>query len=204
MRGFYFITDAVLSRRDNISDVKDALKAKVRVVQYRDKTKTSKGLFEEALELRRICKNAVFLINDRVDIALSVKADGVHLGKQDLPYSVARALLGNKKIIGLTVHTLQEAIEAKRLGAQYIGVGPVFPTNTKQDAGSPVGIEFIREIKKQVGLPVVAVGGISLSNAADVVRAGADGLCAISAVVTKKDVRGQIQKFQKLFARKWT
>lgn len=199
MRGFYFITDASISRKGNISDVKNALKAKVKVVQYRDKTKSTKELFEEALELRRICKNAIFLVNDRIDIALSVKADGVHLGQQDLPYSIARRLLGNKKIIGLTVHTLQEAIEAEHLGAQYIGVSPIFATNTKQDAGSPVGIELIKKIKKRVSLPLMAIGGINLSNALEVMRAGADGVCAISAVLTKQDVRKEIEKFQELF-----
>jgi thiamine-phosphate pyrophosphorylase len=201
MRGLYFITDACLSRKGNISDVRQALKARVEVVQYRDKQKSTRELFEEALQIRKICKDAVFLVNDRVDLALAVKADGVHLGRWDLPYPVARKLLGPKKIIGLTVHTLQQALEAQKLGAQYIGVSPVFGTRTKQDAGPPVGLELIRRIKNRVSTPVIAIGGIDLAHAQDVVLAGADGLCAISAVVTKKDVRREIEKFQKLFVK---
>jgi thiamine-phosphate pyrophosphorylase len=199
MRGYYFITDATLSRAGNVNDVKNALAARVEVVQYRDKYKSTKEMYEEALELRRICKDALFLVNDRVDIALSVEADGVHLGSQDLSYSVARKILGDKKIIGLTVHTLKQAIEAQELGAQYIGVSPIFLTDTKQDAGNPVGVALIKKIKKHVSLPLVAIGGIDLSNAQKVIRAGADSLCAISAVVTKQDVRKEIEKFQRLF-----
>ncbi|MFH0827520.1 MAG: thiamine phosphate synthase [Candidatus Omnitrophota bacterium] len=199
MRGYYFITDAVLSRAGNASDVKCALKAKVEVVQYREKNKSTKEAYEEALRLRRICKDVLFLVNDRLDLALSVGADGVHLGGVDLPYAVARKLLGPRKIIGLTVHTLDEAIEAQRLGAQYIGVSPIFRTDTKQDAGRPVGVELIRKIKGCVSLPVIAIGGIDLSNAKQVIAAGADGLCAISAVVNKQNIRKEIEKFQKLF-----
>jgi thiamine-phosphate pyrophosphorylase len=123
----------------------------------------------------------------------------VHLGRDDLPYSVARRLLGRKKIIGLTVHTLKQAIQAQRSGADYVGVSPVFTTNTKLDAGKPVGIELIREIKKRISLPIIAIGGINLSNAREVIRAGADGLSAISAVLAARDVRLEIEKFQRLF-----
>jgi len=199
MRGFYFIIDSRLSRAGNISDVKNALAAKVEVVQYRNKQADTRQMYEEALKLRKVCKNVKFLINDRVDIALSVNADGVHLGQDDLPYLVARKLLGKKKIIGLTVHSLTEAEEAKNLGADYLSVSPIFATSTKQDAGIPVGIELIKKIKKQVSIPIVAIGGINLLNAKEVIRAGACGLCAISAVITKPDVKLEIEKFQKLF-----
>ncbi|MFH1458155.1 MAG: thiamine phosphate synthase [Candidatus Omnitrophota bacterium] len=202
MKGYYFITDAGQSRAGNASDVKNALKAHVEVVQYRDKSKSTKELYQEALALRKICKDALFLINDRLDIALSVKADGVHLGWEDLPYAVARKLIGDKKIIGLTVHTLQQAIQSQRSGAQYIGVSPIFKTNTKQDAGPPVGVRLIKEIRRHVSLPVIAIGGIDLSNAKDVIDSGADGLCAISAVVAENDVKKEIEKFQRLFRQK--
>jgi thiamine-phosphate pyrophosphorylase len=142
----------------------------------------------------------IFLINDSVDIALYVEADGVHLGSDDLPYSTARRLLGDKKIIGMTVHNLEEALEAQRLGADYLGVSPIFSTNTKSDAGKPVGAGLIKEIKKQVSLPIIAIGGITLGNASRVMQAGADGLCAISAVITKQDVKAEISKFQALFS----
>jgi thiamine-phosphate pyrophosphorylase len=199
MIGYYFITDAHLSRKGNISDVKEALKAGVKFIQYREKYASTKKMYEEALRLRRICKDAFFLINDRVDIALSVGADGVHIGQDDLPYPLARKLLEANKIIGFTVHNLKEAKAAKRLGANYLSLSPIFSTTTKLDAGIPVGISLIKEIKKCVGIPVIAIGGINLFNANKVVRAGADGLCAISAVITKKDVRAEIEKFQLLF-----
>jgi thiamine-phosphate pyrophosphorylase len=199
MRGYYFITDSKLSRAGNISDVRNALKAKVEVVQYREKYKSTREMFLEALKLRKICKNALFLINDRVDIALSVNADGVHLGKNDLPYAVARKLLGKKRIIGLTVHTLKQAETAQNLGADYIGVSPIFATNTKPDAGMAKGVRLIKKIKARVSIPVVAIGGINLSNARDAILAGADCLCAISAVLPKPDVRLEIEKFQELF-----
>jgi thiamine-phosphate pyrophosphorylase len=199
MRGFYFITDSLLSRRGNIGDVKNALAAKVEVVQYREKSLSTKEMYEEALILRKICKNVTFLINDRVDIALSVDADGVHLGQEDLPYRLARKLLGKKKIIGLTVHNLSKAEEAQELGADYIGISPIFSTNTKKDAGTPAGIDLIKKIRKRIYLPIVAIGGIKFANALQVIHAGADCLCAISAVVSKSDVKREIEKYQKLW-----
>jgi len=199
MKGYYFITDAGLSRAGSIKDVKNAIKAGVKVVQYRNKNKTTAELYKEAAALRCICKNVVLLINDQVDIALAVAADGVHLGQEDMPIKEARRLLGKKKIIGMTVHTVREAKEAQRLGADYLGVSPVFATATKPDAGEPAGIVLIKKIKKAVSLPLVAIGGITLENASQVIIAGADAVCAISAVVTKKDVKKEILKFQKLF-----
>ena len=202
MEGYYFITDSKLSRAGNISDVENAVAAGVEVVQYRNKEKSAKEMKDEALVLREICKDITFLINDRVDIALAVGADGVHLGNEDLSFSKARELLGNDKIIGLTVHSLKEALVAQDVGAGYLGVSPIFTTTTKPDAGTPSGVRLIREIKKHIAIPIIAIGGITLDNAPEVVRAGADGLCAISAVVTKPDVKAEIDKFQLLFHRK--
>lgn len=199
MKGFYFITDANLSRAGNISDVKNALAAGVEVVQYRNKNATTKEMYSEALRLRQMCKNIIFLINDRLDIALGVGADGAHLGRFDLPYKTARRLLGKSKIIGRTVHNLKEAKEAQSQGADYIGVSPIFATRTKPDAGRPCGVELIKRIKKHISIPIIAIGGIDLSNAKEVVQAGADGLCAISSVVRSCNVREEIEKYQELF-----
>jgi len=199
MKGYYFITDAKTSRAGNLNDVKNAVRANVEVVQYREKYKNTHQMYEEAVKLRAICKDIKFLINDRVDIALAVDADGVHLGNDDLPFSVARKLLGKNRIIGVTAHNLKEAQRAEKLGADYLGVSPIFLTTTKPDAGKPAGLELIRQIKKNVSLPIVAIGGINLSNAKDVVNAGADSLCAISAVVSAADVKAEIEKFQALF-----
>jgi len=202
MRGFYFITDARLSSAGNISDVRNAMAAKVKIIQYRDKQASTKEMYEEAVQLRRICKNVTFLINDRIDIALSADADGVHLGQDDLPYATARKLLGKKKIIGVTVHSVEEAQEAQRLGADYVSISPIFATKTKIDAGIPKGITLIKKIREYISIPIVAIGGLNLSNAAEVIKAGADGLCAISVVVTKRDVKAEIEKFQELFGYK--
>ena len=142
----------------------------------------------------------IFLINDRVDIALAAEADGVHLGQSDMPCLAARKLLGPEKIIGVTVHNLAEALQAESIGADYLGVSPIFQTATKPDAGKPAGISLIEEIRAQVEIPLIAIGGINHSNASEVVRAGADGLCAISCVVAKENVRDEIIKFQKIFS----
>ncbi len=200
MRGFYFITDAGLSRAGNVSDVAQAVAAGVRVVQYRDKHSQPEQARAEAWKLRKLCRDVLFLVNDRVDLALEVEADGVHLGQDDLPYAAARRLLGPHKIIGLTVHNVREALEGVQWGADYLGVSPIFPTRTKADAGAAGGLRLLREIRGRVSLPLIAIGGINPANAREVIRAGADGLCAISAVVTGADVRAAIEEFQQLFA----
>lgn len=201
IKGYYFITDSGLSRSGNIEDVKAAVRSGVKVVQYRNKHASSRQMFVEALQLRDICKDIVFIVNDRVDIALAVGADGVHLGQDDLPCPSARRLLGKSRLIGVTVRTIQEAEKALADGADYIAAAPVFATSTKTDAGKPVGTGFVRELKKVYKVPVAAIGGITLENAKSVVGAGADSICAISCVVTKEDAAAEIRKFQKLFAR---
>ncbi|HSA30734.1 MAG TPA: thiamine phosphate synthase [Candidatus Omnitrophota bacterium] len=196
--GYYFITDSTLGR-GGANDVKQAIAAKVAAVQYRNKNFSSREMLMEALELRKLCRKTIFLINDRVDIALAVDADGVHLGQDDLPCRAARRLLGKNKIIGLTVHSVEEAIAAQEMGADYIGVSPIFATLTKADAGKSIGIKGLKKIREQVSIPIVAIGGINLSNALEVIQAGADAVCAISAVITKPDVCAEIKKFQALF-----
>jgi thiamine-phosphate pyrophosphorylase len=199
VKGYYFITGAALSRRGNMSDVKNALAAGVRIIQYRAKEAGTRQMLAEAQELRNLCRGAIFLVNDRVDVALAVDADGVHLGQEDLPYETARRLLGSGKIIGITVGSLEEARLAARQGADYLGISPIFFTRTKSDAGSPTGLALIREIRNAISLPLAAIGGITLTNAPEVIAAGADMICAISEVVTKADVQAEVARFQKLF-----
>ena len=199
MKGYYFITDSKLSRAGNFNDVSMAVACGVSVVQYRNKNAKTREMYEEAVCLREICRDTLFLINDRVDIALAVNADGVHLGQSDMPCGVARKLLGVEKIIGITVHNLAEAVQAESIGADYLGVSPIFQTATKPDAGKPAGISLIEEIRAIVNIPLIAIGGIDHSNARDVIRAGADGLCAISSVVAKEDVSAEIKKYQDSF-----
>jgi len=129
-----------------------------------------------------------------VDICLAVDADGVHLGQDDMPYETARKLLGNK-IIGLTVHNVKEAVEAEKKGADYIGVSPIFETTTKKDAGRAAGVRLIEGVKKKVKQPIVAIGGINKGNVAEAIKAGADSAAAISAIVTKEDVKKEVLDF---------
>jgi len=156
-------------------------------------------MYEEALVLKGLCESALFIVNDRIDIALTVSADGIHIGQDDMPYGEARRLLGENKIIGVTVHTIEEALAAEQSGADYLGVSPIFSTKTKSDAGRPAGPALIREIKARVSIPIVAIGGITLTNQYEVVSTGADALCAISAVVASDDPEKEMLKFQEAF-----
>lgn len=200
MRGYYFITDAGLSRKGNEHDVREAIRAGVSVVQYRAKNLSTRAMLDEAARLRRLCKGkALFLVNDRVDVCLASSADGVHLGQEDMPCNQARRILGKKRVIGVTVHTPAQALAAVRDGADYLAVSPVFATSTKADAGAACGTARISEIRGKVDLPLVAIGGITLANAQSVIEAGADCVCAISAVVAAADVGAEIRKFQQFF-----
>ncbi|MBN1823490.1 MAG: thiamine phosphate synthase [Endomicrobiales bacterium] len=199
IKGYYFITDASLSRSGNLSDVRNAVACGVGVVQYRGKDVTAKNMMKEALCFKRICKKAVFIVNDRVDVALACGADGVHLGQDDMPYGAARRLLGKNKIIGVTVHGVKEAKRAQKEGADYLGVSPIFSTSTKKDAGNPAGLKLIKDIRKFAKIPLVAIGGINTENAGSVIEAGADAVCAISCVVASKDPKGAIRKLQSYF-----
>jgi thiamine-phosphate pyrophosphorylase len=202
VKGYYFITDSKLSRAGKENDVRTAVSCGVNVVQYRNKNAETRLMYEEAVQLREICRDSgsIFLINDRIDIALAAEADGVHLGQSDMPCLAARKLLGDEKIIGVTVHNLAEALAAENMRADYLGVSPIFQTATKPDAGKPAGISLIEEIRARVDIPLIAIGGINHRNAGEVVRAGADGLCAISCVVARENVREEIIKFQEIFA----
>jgi thiamine-phosphate pyrophosphorylase len=199
INGYYFVTGGVVSSRGDAYDVRQAMRCGVSAVQYRNKYGSAKIFYEEALKLRCLCRGALFIINDRIDIALAVGADGVHIGQDDIPLKAARKILGTKKIIGVSVSTYGQALKACRDGADYLGVGPVYSTTTKLDAEKPTGTKLVARIRKDLGIPIVAIGGITLSNASRVIAAGADAICAISSVVTKPDVAGQIRAFQSLF-----
>jgi thiamine-phosphate pyrophosphorylase len=148
--------------------------------------------------LREITRkyNAVLIINDDVDIALSVDADGVHLGQDDFPAHIARKILGEDKIIGLSTHSLKQAEEAQGSGADYIAIGPIFRSTTK-DVREPLGAEIIKEIRKISRVPVIAIGGINEENIADVIKAGADGAAVISAIISREDITGAVKGFIK-------
>jgi thiamine-phosphate pyrophosphorylase len=199
---FYLVTDSGLSKKGTLSDVKEATDAGCRIVQYREKNKNTKEMVYEASEIKRICGDrTIFLVNDRIDVALAVDADGVHIGQEDMPIETARKLLGEDKIIGLTVHNINEAIEAEKKGADYIGLSPIYDTSTKKDAGRGIGLERIREVKNAIEIPIVAIGGINKENCESVIRHGADSLVAISAVVCSDDVKRETKCFVEIIRR---
>ncbi len=191
LKGLYFITDSKLSRQGILADVKQVIEAGCRIVQYREKEKTSAEKEREAREIAALCRErgVMFIINNDVGIGLAVDAAGVHLGQDDMPIAEARTLLGGKKVIGITVHDVEEAVQGEKQGADYVSVSPIFHTDTKKDAGKPAGIQLIKDIKKRVKLPVVAIGGINEENAMQVVKAGADSIAVISAIVCSSNVR---------------
>jgi thiamine-phosphate pyrophosphorylase len=193
--GLCFITGRKSSNLPYGDMVFRALNAGVRWVQYRDKDRTAREIYEEAVRLRSITRKfrAVLIVNDHPDIAFATGADGVHLGQDDLPLAEARKLMGKDAIIGISTHTIEHAIIARRGGADYIGFGPVFQTTTK-DAGAPQGTGMLREVKKGVDIPVVAIGGINIGNIREVIEAGADAIAVASAILT-----GDIGKNMKAF-----
>lgn len=175
------------------------LRAGVKWIQYREKNNPRRDIYKEAVILRRLAEefNATFIVNDHADIALAVNADGVHLGQEDLPVKEARKILGKEKIIGISTHSIEQAVDAEAGGADYIGFGPIFHTKTK-DAGEPKGIAALREIKRHVKIPVVAIGGINTENLESVLDSGADAVAAASAILSG-DISDNIAIFLKCF-----
>lgn len=161
----------------------------VRFYQYRDKRSTRRMIYEICLRLARFCseREAVFIVNDHADIALAAGADGVHLGQDDLPIGPARKILGPERFIGISTHSPDQARAAEAAGADYIGFGPIAKTVTK-DAGEIVGTEGLLAVKRSVAIPVIAIGGITGRNLSEVLRAGADGIAVIGAVLGARDI----------------
>jgi thiamine-phosphate pyrophosphorylase len=172
------------------------LKSGVRWVQYRDKEGSRRDIFKEASGLRRIAQdfNALLIINDHPDIALAVNADGAHLGQDDLPMKEARKIMGKDKLVGISTHNFEQAIDAERNGADYIGFGPMFRTMTKKDAGTPKGIRMLQKIRSQVHIPIVAIGGITIENVRSVFEAGADA-AAVASAILNGDIEENIKRF---------
>lgn len=183
LNGLCFITDRKACSLTTEEMVSIVLDAGVRWIQHREKDKSRREIYEEATRLRKLTRkyNAVFIVNDYADIALAADADGVHLGQDDLPIKEARKILG-EKIIGISTHSVEQAILAEREGADYIGFGPIFQTKTK-DAGTPKNPAAISEIKKKVKIPVVAIGGITLNNLISIIDAGADAIAVASGIL---------------------
>lgn len=167
-----------------------ALSAGVRFFQYRNKSGSRRLIWETALLLAQVARKAeaLFIVNDHADIAMAVDADGVHLGQDDLPIEAARKIIGKEKVIGISTHSREQAQDAERAGADYIGFGPIFSTETKA-AGAVQGIEHLKIIRQAVSIPIIAIGGINHANAADVISSGANGIAVISAILSAHDIR---------------
>ncbi|MFN0139904.1 MAG: thiamine phosphate synthase [Pyrinomonadaceae bacterium] len=183
----YPITDTRLSGLSHVEQVEQLIAGGATIIQLREKIASPKEFYEQAVECVRIAHrgNARIIINDRADIALATKADGVHLGQDDLPPEKARVLLGESAIIGLSTHSFEQATLAANLPIDYIAIGPIFATSTKQDPDPVVGLDGLRSVKAELGnVPVVAIGGISEANLRAVFAAGADSAAMIGAIVS--------------------
>ncbi len=190
----YLVTDKRFMKEPNnlssfLQTVESAIKGGVTVVQYREKNLPTRKMVEEAAKLKELCKSygVLFIINDRIDIALAIDADGVHLGQDDMPVNIARKLLGKNKIIGITVHNEKELKDAESEEIDYVSFAPVFATPTKPDHQTPLGIQKLEKLVSMASLPVVAIGGINRDNAYQVFQTGVDGICVVSAIMGAND-----------------
>ncbi|MDO4673463.1 MAG: thiamine phosphate synthase, partial [Porphyromonadaceae bacterium] len=167
--------------KDLYQCVEESIKGGANIVQLREKDLGTRDFFDRAVKIKEICHkhNVAMVINDRIDIALAVDADGVHLGQSDMPIEIAKKLIGYNKIIGISAGNLEEAKEAEKNGADYIGVGAVFATSTKKDADG-IGRETLKEITDKVSIPVLAIGGIKVENMDYLKGTNIDGICVIS------------------------
>jgi thiamine-phosphate pyrophosphorylase len=191
----YLVTDRNLSGLSHIQTVRRAISAGVKVVQMREKSMSKRDLFKEASQIRILTAKykVIFIINDYIDIALAVGADGVHVGQEDMPLEDAKKILGRKIFIGVSTHNVKQALDAQNKGADYIGFGPMFQTSTK-DAGMSKGVKALKKIRDRISIPVVAIGGIRHDNAGMVLDAGAD-MCAVISGILTGDIRENIRKF---------
>ena len=194
----YLVTDHnCLQGRDFLGCIENALQGGVTLVQLREKNIDGGIFLQRAVAVKNLCDkyNVPLLINDRIDVALACKAAGVHLGQDDIPPSAARAILGPDAIIGVSAHSCEEALAAEKDGADYLGVGAVFPTNSKDDA-SEVGLNMLKEIRQISKLPIVGIGGINAQNYTQVRAAGAQGAAIISGILGVNNIEDEVSKIK--------
>ena len=193
----YPITDVTLGHRSHAEQIEQIALGGATLVQVRDKSSSPRDFYEAALDAATVARRLglVLIINDRVDIAVAVGADGVHLGQDDLPPDRARSLMGPNRIIGYSTHTLEQAAEATSLPIDYLAFGPVFETSTKENPDTVVGLELLEKVKKLVSKPVVAIGGITLERAGLAIAAGADSVAVISDLYSSGDLAGRTREF---------
>lgn len=192
----YLVTDEKACKgKDFYESVEASIRGGAKIVQLREKNMDTRDFFKRALKLKEIChKHGVdFVINDRLDIAIAVDADGVHLGQSDMPIEKAKEILGHKKIIGISAKNMEEALEAQKYGADYIGVGAIFATDTKKDSGL-IDLETLKEMTNQINIPVLAIGGIGLGKLGYLKDTGIDGICVISDILGSDDPEKRTRK----------
>jgi thiamine-phosphate pyrophosphorylase len=189
----HVLTDVVLQSQFSHEELtRLAMAGGADTIQFRQKTGATRAMIEAAQKMTRLCEEggATFIVNDRIDVAMAVKAHGVHLGQNDFPIPLAREILGPNVLIGGSAATMDEARICLAEGADYVGFGPVFPTGSKDDAGPVSGLEILEEVVRSIPLPVIAIGGISAENTQHVIKAGAHGIAVISAVCCQRDPEG--------------
>jgi len=203
--GLMYVTDD--SIRENhlfFSIIEAALKGGANSIQLREKYSTTQFFYHRAVEAKKLCDkyNIPLIINDRLDIALAVNADGLHIGQTDIPFEIARKILGKNKIIGLSVSNEKEAQEANKLDADYIGLSPVFATSTKTtDLAVPLGIEGLKKIKNLSNKPIICIGGIDISNTNDLMINGADGIAVVSFISKATNPELETKKLKQLICK---
>lgn len=197
----YLVTDQSLSKGRSVEwIVEQAVLGGVTMVQLREKDTSTLDFLNKAVALKKLLTpyGIPLIINDRLDIALAADADGLHIGQSDMPYHIARQILGYDKIIGLSVETIAQAEEANLLDVDYIGLSPVFSTNTKTDINTPLGLEGIATIASFSCHPMVAIGGINVENTPSILKAGAHGVAVVSAIVSADDVKAATQQLKEV------
>ncbi len=201
MKGLCLVLDQDMLRIAPAEAMTAAIESGVRFFQYRNKSSSRREIYEICLGLAALSRDAraVFIVNDHADIAMAVDAAGVHLGQDDLPVQDARKIMGRDRIIGISTHSAEQALAAEAAGADYIGFGPIFETSTK-DAGPAKRTSAITAVKKKVALPLIAIGGINHANVRDAIRAGADGVAVISAILSAADYRAAAAEMVRLIS----
>ena len=197
----YLVTDEkACLEKDFYACIEEAIKGGVKIVQLREKKISTKDFYEKALKVKEICKNygVLFIINDRLDIAQAVGADGVHLGQSDMPIEEARKILKDKFLIGATARNIEEAKRAELLGADYIGSGAIFGTSTKDNA-KKLEMEDLKKIVNSVKIPVFAIGGININNVWMLKNIGLQGICSVSGILSEKDCKKAVENILKNF-----
>ncbi len=198
LSGLYVLLDPSISLDRSLLDVlKASAAAGAKMFQYRNKTASMKAAYAEALPLSKIAQElgVLFIVNDRCDLALAVNADGVHLGQGDLPLDLARTVMGPDKLIGISTHNSEQVLTASAGRPDYLGFGPIFKPHSKLDHDPVVGIERLRTIRTLTSLPVFAIGGITAKSVEEVMRAGADGVAVISAILNAPDISQAVTDF---------